>query len=187
MKKVTTAWSCLLVQLLFAASNRFSVRRGVWWCHWLFLSVFFCVRVLIRCVGAPSVPPGHCQDLRKAKLPYRQLNNPSCHIGNLAVHIPTNKEYPTGRRLHESTLSGLTGGNANSGILRRARWARRRCPAGAVDQARSGLCTGGRPGHAKSACRAAVAIVVHRGGGGGGVAAVAVVPLVVPMPLVVSI
>jgi hypothetical protein len=22
-------------------------------------------------------------------LPYRQLNNPSCHIGNLAAHIPT--------------------------------------------------------------------------------------------------
>jgi hypothetical protein len=43
----------------------------------------------IRYVGAPSVPPGHCQDLRKAKLPYRQLNNPSCHIGNLRAHILT--------------------------------------------------------------------------------------------------
>ena len=52
-------------------------------------------------------------------------------------------------------------------------------------QYRSRLCTGGRPGHAKSACRAAVAIAVHRGGGGGGVAIV--VPLVVPIPLVVSI
>jgi hypothetical protein len=60
----------------------------VWWCHWLFLSAFFCVWVQIRCVGAPSVPPGHCQDLRKAKLPYRQLNNLSCHIGNLRAHIP---------------------------------------------------------------------------------------------------
>jgi hypothetical protein len=38
----------------------------------------------------------------------------------------------------------------------------------------------------KFACRAAVAIVVHRGGGGGGVVAIAV-PLVVPIPLVVSI
>jgi hypothetical protein len=35
------------------------------------------------------VPPGHSQDLRRAKLPYRQLNNPSCHVGNLAAHIPT--------------------------------------------------------------------------------------------------
>jgi hypothetical protein len=29
------------------------------------------------------------QDLRKPKLPYRQLNNPSCQNGNLAAHIPT--------------------------------------------------------------------------------------------------
>jgi hypothetical protein len=65
--------------------------RGVWWCHWLLFSAFFCVRMQIRYVGAPSMPPGHCQDLGKAKLPYRQLNNPSCHIiGNLWAHaIPT--------------------------------------------------------------------------------------------------
>jgi hypothetical protein len=31
--------------------------------------------MLIRYVGAPSMPPGYCQGLRKAKLTYRQLNN----------------------------------------------------------------------------------------------------------------
>ena len=42
----------------------------------------------IRYVGVASMSPGHCEDLWKAKLPYRQLNNLSCQNGNLAAHIP---------------------------------------------------------------------------------------------------
>jgi hypothetical protein len=56
------------------------------------LAVLFCFLFLwmqIRCVGVPSMPPGHCQDLREAMLPYRQLNNLSCQNGNSAAHIPT--------------------------------------------------------------------------------------------------
>jgi hypothetical protein len=66
---------------LFCKEGRLVVPLAVSFC-------FFCVWMQIRYVGAPSVPPGHCQDLRKAKLPYRQLNNLSCHIGNLRAHIP---------------------------------------------------------------------------------------------------
>jgi hypothetical protein len=35
---------------------------------------------LALALGAPSVPPVHCQDLRKAKLPYRQLNSLSSQL-----------------------------------------------------------------------------------------------------------
>ena len=51
------------------------------------------------------MPPGHCQGLRKAKLPYRQLNNLSCHIGNLAAHIPTG--FSTGVAKKELSTANL--------------------------------------------------------------------------------
>jgi hypothetical protein len=50
---------------------------------------FFCVPMQIR-ASYIIYPPGHCQDLRKAKLPYRQLNKQpeSCENGNSVAHIP---------------------------------------------------------------------------------------------------
>jgi hypothetical protein len=89
MKKVTMAWSCLLVQLLFAASNRFSVRRGVWWCHWLFLSAFFlrvdANSVRWRALCAPRALPGPPEgqvaisSTQQPKLPYWQLSRAYTH------------------------------------------------------------------------------------------------------------
>jgi hypothetical protein len=49
----------------------------------------FSLQMLIRYIGVPSMPPGHCQGQRKAKLPHGKLNNISCHSDNLVAHIPT--------------------------------------------------------------------------------------------------
>jgi hypothetical protein len=60
------------------------------------LAVSFCFFFACGCkfgtLGHPLCPqPGYCQDLRKAKLPYRQLNNLSCHIGNLYSRAHTHR------------------------------------------------------------------------------------------------
>jgi hypothetical protein len=81
---------------MFAAWNRFSVRWGVWWCHWLFLSAFFCVWMQIRYVGAPSVRapralPGPPEDqvaispTQQPKLPYRQLTGAHTHWATTSI------------------------------------------------------------------------------------------------------
>jgi hypothetical protein len=47
-----------------------------------FFLLFFCgvMWMQIRCVGAPSMPPGHFRAPRKAGLPHRQLNNLSSQM-----------------------------------------------------------------------------------------------------------
>jgi hypothetical protein len=55
---------------------------------------FFCVRMQIRYVGAPCMPPGYCQDLRKAKLPYRQLNTQQQPIVGVFTFFNTLQSHP---------------------------------------------------------------------------------------------